>query len=88
LIAQSQSTGSSLVLAVTGTENNGVIAEAPGAGIESTVATSPGPGTTTTVARGEREDLTVFFSIGIVIDVILLTAFLVWAVGQWRKAKK
>jgi hypothetical protein len=34
-----------------------------------------------------REDLTVFFSIGVVVDVLLVTAFLVWAVGQWRKKK-
>jgi len=35
-----------------------------------------------------REDLTVFFSIGIVIDILLLTLFAVWAVGQWRKPRK
>jgi hypothetical protein len=35
-----------------------------------------------------REDLTVFFTIGVVVDVLLVTAFLVWAVGQWRKPRK
>ena len=35
-----------------------------------------------------REDLSVFFTIGIVIDVLLLTGFLVWARGQWRRTRK
>lgn len=35
-----------------------------------------------------REDLTAFFSIGIAIDVLLLTVFAVWAVRQWRKPRK
>ena len=37
--------------------------------------------------EGGRGDLTVFFAIGMVINVLLVTAFLVWAVGQWRKKK-
>ncbi len=36
----------------------------------------------------EREDLTVFFSIGVVVDVLLVAAFLVWAIGQWRRTRK
>lgn len=35
-----------------------------------------------------RDDLSVFFSIGIAIDVLLLTAFLIWAAGQWRRTRK
>ena len=31
--------------------------------------------------------MTVFFAIGMVINVLMVTAFLVWAVGQWRKKK-
>ncbi len=53
-------------------------------------ATSTGTadsGTGSTAANGEREDLTVFFAIGVVVDVLLVTAFLAWAVGQWRKKK-
>lgn len=38
-------------------------------------------------ASHEREDLTVFFSIGVLLDILLVTAFLVWAVRQWRKTK-
>ena len=41
-----------------------------------------------TVVSGGREDLTVFFAIGLVLDVFLVAAFLVWAVGQWHKTKK
>ncbi|HHJ17457.1 MAG TPA: hypothetical protein ENJ80_12245 [Gammaproteobacteria bacterium] len=49
---------------------------------------SPDPGAQTAILEGGREDLTVFFSIGIVVDVLLVTVFLVWAVRQWRKAGK
>ena len=34
------------------------------------------------------KELTAFFSIGAVINVVLLAAFLVWAVGEWRKTRK
>ena len=50
-------------------------------------AGTPGTHTEATIINDGREDLTVFFSIGLVIDVLLVTAFLVWAVGQWRKKK-
>ena len=56
-------------------------------GSDEAVAGTPGSGTEATVAHGEREDLTVFFGIGLVVDVLLVTAFLAWAVGQWRKKK-
>ncbi len=71
---QAQSTGSTLMPAETG--------------VGSPAAASPGSGAEITAVQGGREDLTVFFSIGLAIDVILVTAFLVWAVGQWRKTKK
>jgi len=45
-------------------------------------------GTEMTPPGGGRENLTVFFSIGIAIDVLLVTLFLVWAVRQWRKSGK
>jgi hypothetical protein len=48
---------------------------------------TPGTHTEATIINDGREDLTVFFSIGLVIDVLLVTAFLVWAAGQWRKKK-
>ena len=35
-----------------------------------------------------RENLTGFFVIGMIINVLLFTLFLIWAVGQWRKTKK
>jgi hypothetical protein len=63
------------MMAEAGTENAGAVAEIPG------------PAVAGTVANEGREDLTVFFSIGLVLDVLLVTAFLVWAVGQWRKKK-
>ena len=64
-----------------------------GANIAGAVAGAKGPAAGASVAEqtpvnGEREDLTVFFSIGAIIDVLLVAAFLIWAVGQWRKANK
>ncbi len=35
-----------------------------------------------------RKDLTIFFTIGVILDVLLVAAFLLWAAGQWRKTKK
>ncbi|GEM_PF-3174808 len=73
--AQSQSPGSSLTGVDTGTGNDG-----PGTGI-------PGAAEEGAAVNHGREDLTAFFTIGVVIDVLLVVAFLVWAVGQWRKQK-
>jgi len=56
-------------------------------GSPATSAGTADSGTGSTVANGEREDLTVFFAIGVIVDVLLVTAFLAWAVGQWRKKK-
>ena len=39
-------------------------------------------------ANDKREDLTGFFVIGMIINVLVITLFLIWAVGQWRKTKK
>ena len=77
MISQSQSPGHLLTVAETGQENDGVVAGIPG----STAVAEE------TIINDSRTDLTVFFSIGIVVDVLLVTAFLVWAVGQWRKKK-
>lgn len=34
----------------------------------------------------ERDDLTTFFTIGIVINLVMITAYFVWAFKQWKKA--
>ena len=33
----------------------------------------------------DKEDLTVFFSIGMTINIVMITSFFIWAVKQWRK---
>ena len=71
------------MVAEAGVENNGVVAADSGPGAE-----TPVPAGGTVSADAGREDLTVFFSIGVVVDVLLVSAFLVWAVRQWRKAGK
>jgi hypothetical protein len=35
-----------------------------------------------------RRNLTVFFAIGIALNLLLITLFAVWAIGQWRKTGK
>ncbi len=32
-----------------------------------------------------ENDLTAFFAVGMVVNIVMLIAFLVWAVNQWRK---
>lgn len=39
-------------------------------------------------ASGEKKDLTSFFLIGFIVNILLIGAFLFWAVGQWRKTKQ
>ena len=50
----------------------------------------PGPvsGAGVKVANDRPENLTGFFVIGMIINVLLIALFLIWAVGQWRKTKK
>ena len=38
------------------------------------------------VVEVEREDLTSFFAVGIVINLVMITAYFVWAYKQWSKA--
>jgi hypothetical protein len=33
----------------------------------------------------ERDDLTAFFAVGIVINIVMITAYFVWAFKQWGK---
>ncbi|GMQ89410.1 MAG: hypothetical protein BMS9Abin09_0890 [Gammaproteobacteria bacterium] len=72
---QSQFPGSSFTVVETGAQNGRAV-------------TGPVSGVEGAVASGGREDLTVFFTIGVIANVLLVTVFLVWAVGQWRKKKK
>ena len=37
------------------------------------------------VFEAEREDLTVFFTIGVVINIVMITAYFVWAFKQLGK---
>jgi len=40
----------------------------------------PGP------AAQKKRDMTGFWVIGILINIVVMSAFAVWAVGQWRKS--
>ena len=48
----------------------------------------PVPGAGVRAANDTGKSLTGFFVIGMIINVLLITLFLIWAVGQWRKTKK
>lgn len=39
-------------------------------------------------ADDAHKNMTGFFVIGMIINVLLIVVFLIWAVGQWRKTKK
>ena len=34
-----------------------------------------------------RKDLTVFFSVGVIADLLLVVAFVAWAIRQWRNSR-
>ena len=38
------------------------------------------------VIEVEREELTGFFAVGIVINIVMITAYFVWAYKQWGKS--
>ena len=70
-----------------GTGSGGYVAEIPELIAGSPVSAPPGSVTGKPAVDAGREDLTVFFTIGVIVDVLLVTAFLIWAVGQWRRKK-
>jgi len=35
--------------------------------------------------QNNKEDLSVFFGIGMLINIVMITSFFVWAVKQWKK---
>jgi len=70
-----------------GAENAGVDNAVPGSSTDISASIAPGSAAEGVEVEDGRGDLTVFFAIGMVINVLMVTAFLVWAVGQWRKKK-
>ena len=39
------------------------------------------------VIEVERNDLTAFFAVGIVINLVMITAYFIWAYKQWGKTE-
>ena len=33
----------------------------------------------------DKEDLSVFFGIGMIVNIVMITSFFIWAVKQWKK---
>jgi membrane protein DedA with SNARE-associated domain len=85
---QSQSIDNWLTMVEPEPEIGGAVAEFPGMIADTSVTTSTGSSAGSAAVNDRGEDLTVFFSIGVIIDVLLVAAFLVWAIGQWHKTKK
>lgn len=71
-------TGSPLPVTEAGAETAAGFAKVPG----------PVSGAGIKAENDRRDDLTGFFVIGMIINVLVITLFLIWAVGQWRKTKK
>jgi hypothetical protein len=82
-----QATGNPTLLAEALAENGRAAAGVPGPVTAIPGAQPAGTGTDGVAHSTGRKDLTVFFSIGVIVDILLVTAFLVWAVGQWSKSK-
>ena len=70
-----------------GAESAGVDTAVPGSATHISASMAPGSAAEAVEVENGHEDLTVFFAIGMVINVLLVTAYLVWAVRQWRKKK-
>ena len=73
-----QSTGSPFPVTEAGAETVGGVSRIAG----------PVPGAGVRAENDTGKSLTGFFVIGMIINVLLITLFLIWAVGQWRKTKK
>ena len=76
--ALQQSTDSPLPVTEAGAEFAGGVARVPG----------PDSGAGIKAENDRRDDMTGFFVIGMIVNVLLIALFLIWAVGQWRKTKK
>lgn len=48
----------------------------------------PVSGSGARTADDAHKNMTGFFVIGMIINVLLIVLFLIWAVGQWRKTKQ
>ena len=70
-----------------GAENAGVDTAVPGSATDISASITPTSGAERVEVEDGRGDMTVFFAIGMVINVLMVMAFLVLAVGQWRKKK-
>ena len=82
-----QATGSSTVVTEALAENGRTVTEAPGPATNIPESISGNSGKKDTTPSDDRKDLTVFFSIGVIVDILLIAAFLIWAAGQWSKTK-
>jgi len=69
------STGRPVPVSEAGTENHEGVA-------------GPVSGAAVRAENDTRKNMTGFFVIGMIINVLLIMVFLIWAVGQWRKTKK
>ena len=83
-----QSAGSPTLVAEALAENGRAAAGTPGPVTDIPGALPAATGAGGVAGTAGRKDLTVFFSIGVIVDVLLVTAFLVWAAGQWSKSRK
>jgi hypothetical protein len=83
-----QSTGSPVPVTEAEAENDEGVSRLAGpvSGLPLSMPPVSGPGVRTEIDA--RKDLTGFFVIGMIINVLLIVLFLIWAVGQWRKTKK
>ena len=74
---QLQSTDSSQEVTTAGTQGANTVAALPADSDTAGAVTDDGD-----------KDLKVFFVIGMVVNIVMITAFLFWAAGQWRKTRK
>jgi len=83
-----QATGRPAIPSEAVAEDGAATATPPGLAADIPASAPDGTGTAEQADKSGGKDLTVFFSIGAIVDILLVTAFLFWAVGQWSRTKK
>jgi hypothetical protein len=61
-------------------ENELAILSSPIRPLEETLSVQPAA-----EKKHSREDLSVFFGIGMTINIVMIVAFVVWGIKQWKK---
>mgnify|MGYP001812137981 CR=1 FL=1 len=75
-----ESTEQPVTIPITATGEMNTADSCPAAGTLAVHSEQPAP-----VVEIERDDLTAFFAVGVVVNIVMITAYFFWAFKQWGK---